>query len=119
MKAFICPVHILGVWLARHCRGARPFIHITPGGARAELKSRLTRIGVTDADKYWLHDLRRGHAQYPVDGGGRVKDILAAGEWTSPKFTAYLDIEKMEAEAVVEAHVNESDNEDEDSGPAV
>ena len=41
--------------------------------------------------------------------GDRLADILRAGEWRSPAFLLYLDMTKLESSLVVEAHLNESD----------
>ena len=70
-------------------------------------------MGIDHANSYWLHDLRRGHAQDMVDNGGRLCDILRAGEWTSPAFTSYLNLEAVETAGVVEAHMAESDDDEE------
>jgi hypothetical protein len=93
--------------------GSTPFAGETAGSARLKLKARLHALKVPSAGRYWLHDLRRGHAQDLVDNGGNLCEILAAGEWSSPKFTAYLDLNKVETAGVVEAHLAESDDEDE------
>ena len=39
--------------------------------------------------------------------------ILEAGEWRSPAFLNYLDINKLEADVVVQAHLDESDGDPE------
>ena len=44
--------------------------------------------------------------------GAPLWQILAAGEWRSPAFLEYLDKHKLEVDAVVQAHVDESDGED-------
>ena len=109
----MCPVHVLGKWVQTLPAGATPFTSVSPGAARSDLKARLFRLGIEGAGKYWLHDFRRGHAQDLVDNGGRLSEILAAGQWSSPKFTAYLDLNKVETGGVVEAHMLESEDEDE------
>ena len=40
--------------------------------------------------------------------------ILEAGEWRSPAFLDYLDTNELEADAVVEAHMDESSGEEMD-----
>ena len=112
-KAALCPVHVLGAWVDSLDDRSTPFAGITAQAARKDLKKRLFQIGIDGASSYWLHDLRRGHAQDMVDSGGRLCEILKAGEWTSPAFTAYLDLEAVEMAGVVEAHLAESDDEDE------
>ena len=39
-------------------------------------------------------------------------EILAAGEWRSPAFMKYLDLHRLETDVVVQAHMDESDDED-------
>jgi hypothetical protein len=107
----LCPVHTLGTWVEGHAAGSKPFARVSAQEARADFKRRLFRLGIEGASSYWLHDLRRGHAQDMVDGGGRLCEILKAGEWTSPAFTKYLDIEAVEMAAVVEANMAESEDE--------
>lgn len=43
--------------------------------------------------------------------GASLYEILKAGEWSSPAFLNYLDLHELEKEAVVEAHMDESDDE--------
>ena len=45
--------------------------------------------------------------------GAPLWEILEAGEWTSPAFLKYLDLHRLDAELVVQAHVGESDSEEE------
>ena len=43
--------------------------------------------------------------------GATLAVILAAGEWRSPAFLSYIDeATKLETDVVVEAHVDESDD---------
>ena len=106
-----CPVHVLGPWLDSLPPGSKPFSGITAVAARRDLKRRLRCLKVKAADTYWLHDLRRGHAQDMVDNGGRLCEILKAGEWSSPAFTAYLDLDAVEQAGILEAHLDESEDE--------
>ena len=81
---------------------------------------------------YRTHDLRRGHARdlqlsgtgtsfslfvvslmYDVVGAP-LYEILQAGEWRSPAFLKYLDMETFERDLVIQAHLNE-ESEDGDS----
>jgi len=105
-------VHVIGKWIAELPCGTKPFQHISAQRARDALKRYLLDMGVAGASEHWLHDLRRGHAQDLLDSGARLNEILAAGEWASPRFTAYLDMEGLENAAVVEAHMMESDDEE-------
>jgi hypothetical protein len=112
-KPTLCPVHVLGPWVSGHPPLSTPFAGVTAACAREDLKSRLFRKDIDHANFYWLHDLRRSHPQDMVDNGGRLCDILRAGEWTSPAFTSYLNLEAVETAGVVEAHMAESDDDEE------
>ena len=46
--------------------------------------------------------------------GAPLYEILQAGEWRSPAFLKYLDMETLERDLVIQAHLNE-ESEDEDS----
>ena len=128
-----CPVHVLGRYFTELGCGARPFGNITASRALACLRLMLVRIGVADAEKYRTHDFRRGHAKdLQLSGapagswshcapcvvvcglsGASLYEILAAGEWRSPAFMDYLDWARLEADTVLQAHVDESDEEGE------
>lgn len=41
--------------------------------------------------------------------GAPLATILAAGEWRSPAFLAYIDQNRLETDVVVAAHQDESD----------
>ena len=47
-----------------------------------------------------------------VDSGSPLAEILRAGQWKSPAFLLYLDINKMEACLAVASCVAESDDEE-------
>ena len=70
----------------------------------------LAAVGVPDAASYRTHDLRRGHAADIQERGGNLAEILSAGEWSSPAFLSYLDVNRLEQGAVLEAHLAESDS---------
>ena len=60
-----------------------------------------------------LHDFRRGQAQDLIDSGASPAQILRAGEWSSPAFLVYLDLNKLDRDAATAAViVEESDNEE-------
>ena len=45
--------------------------------------------------------------------GAPLWKILEAGEWRSPAFLSYLDMNRLETDLVVQAHLEESDAEHE------
>jgi hypothetical protein len=47
-----------------------------------------------------------------VESGASLAVILAAGEWRSPAFMAYVDRANYEGEAILAAHLAESSDED-------
>lgn len=105
-----CPVHALGAWFAGLPVGTKPFSDITAAGSLSTLRFFLAQLGVKDAALYRTHDLRRGHALDLQQRGGTLREILQAGEWSSPAFLSYLDMTQLELGAVVEAHLAESED---------
>ena len=105
-----CPVHALGAWFAGLPVGTRPFADISAGSSLSTLRFSLGQLGVRDAALYRTHDLRRGHALDLQQRGGTLREILQAGEWSSPAFLSYLDMTQLELGAVVEAHLAESED---------
>ena len=108
-----CPVHALGAWLNSRPDGDAPWAGWCATSVRSALRAALRHVAVGDADAYGTHSFRRGHAQDIVEFGGRVTDILKAGDWQMPAWMRYLDIEKMERQAVAEAHFGASSSDDE------
>ena len=95
-----------------------------------KLRVMLAAIRVDGPERYRCHDIRRGHAldlQCAGVGvwscwvhvccfscsGAPLWEILEAGEWSSPAFLKYLDLHRLDAELVVQAHVGESDSDEE------
>ena len=74
-----CPVHVLGAYMAALPKGHQPFAHIPAGSARAGLRRMLQNAEVPDAHLYWLHDLRRGHADDLRAAGASTEVVRAAG----------------------------------------
>ena len=109
--AATCPVHVLGKYLDEFAIGNRLFAGFSPGLVLSRLRRRLGQLGVADASSYRAHDFRRGHAQDLRESGASLKEILTAGEWRSPAFLAYLDLESLEHDFVLQAHLDESDDE--------
>lgn len=105
-----CPVHVIGPVLDQLAPGMPLFNEISAASALHVLREMLTLLGVDQAMAYRTHDLRRGHALDLQLSGAPLYEILAAGEWKSPAFLAYLDIERLERDVVVQAHVDESDD---------
>lgn len=103
-------MHVLGPWLLAWPEGYRPFGHLTSRTARDTMKTQLAGLGVADAGGYWLHDFRRGHTQDLLTKGATLAVILRAGEWISPAFMSYPDMQGLEKAAVVETHQVESDS---------
>ncbi len=92
--------------------GARPFAAINKARALADLRAMLKAIGVAEAECFRTHDVRRGHAEDLLESGAPLVEILRAGEWRSAAFANYIDDDKLEAGAVLDAHWIASDDED-------
>ena len=71
----------------------------------------LAVVGVAEADAYRTHDLRRGHAEDMLLNGATLAEILRAGDWRSPSFLFYLNVQQLEMERTVEAHLEDSSDE--------
>ena len=69
---------------------------------------------VLKASLYRTHDFRRGHARDLQASGASLVEILQAGQWKSPAFLNYLDVNSLESEAVLQAHLEESSDSDDD-----
>jgi len=107
-----CPVHEVGRGMSSWQAGATPFKHLKGAAVLATLRRRLALLAVADAASYVTQDFRRGHARDLQANGATLAEILKAGEWKSPAFMSYLDLDKLETEAVIEAHLEESACED-------
>ena len=77
------------------------------------MRLKLHQLGLENASRFRTHDLRRGHALDLLRAGANLGEILRAGQWRSPAFLQYLDLEELERDAVLEAHLDESSSEDE------
>ena len=103
---------MLGPWYDAMPPGARPFAGFSAAHALEVLRSLLVAVKVPNAEKHRTHDLRRGHARDLQASGAPLLEILRAGGWRSPAFLTYLDLEQLEHDAVVEAHLAESSDDD-------
>ena len=109
---WLCPVHVLGEWLGRLPIGSQPFTCYSAGTARSTLRDYLGQLAIAEAMAHSLHDFRRGHARDLTSAGGNLRVILEAGEWSSPAFLKYLDTEQVESQVVVQAHIDDSEDDD-------
>ena len=110
-----CPVHIAGPYLDRHGEGQGLFAGVTAASALKVLRQLLAVLKVEGAGEYRTHDFRRGHAKDLQQSGAPLWKILEAGQWRSPAFLKYLDMNSLDTELVAQAHCDESDEEPEDS----
>ena len=108
--AATCPVHVLGPLVDHTAEGVPVFGHITAASALEVLRKMLVALEVQDAGAYRTHDLRRGHALDLQLSGAPLWQILQAGEWRSPAFLQYLDLHRLDRDLVVQAHLDESDD---------
>ena len=58
------------------------------------------------------HDFRRGHTKDLQLAGATLRQILEAGEWSSPRFLKYMDMHQLDKDVVISAHLEESSDED-------
>ena len=76
----------------------------------------LAQLPLCTHHPYTLIAFRRGHAEDLRRGGSRLYEILAAGDWKSGAFLAYLDRVSLERDQVIEAQTGFSDSDEEDDG---
>ena len=107
-----CPVHLLMGYCERMADGQPLFPSCAAERVRANLRSRLCRLGVNDAYAYGTHDFRRGHTMDMVVAGAPLSQILKAGQWKSNAFLQYVEQQEVECGAVLEAHMALSDGDD-------
>ena len=107
-QASTCSVKVFGRWAATKPVGTALFCGLNAGMATKLLRCILAALKVEGAERYRLQDFRRGHADDLANSGASLLEILKAGEWRSPAFLKYLNIESLERHSVVQAHVDES-----------
>ena len=107
-----CPVLVLWKFFAEFDVGQQPFKGFSAGTALSFLRNLFTWLDIPDSAEYRTHDLRRGHARDLQESGASLVEILQAGQWRSPAFLQYLDVQELEWDAVLAAHLNESSDDD-------
>ena len=98
-----CPVHALADMFSVTEAAATPF-SARAGSINVALRRRLAIVNIPHAASYDTRCFRRGHAEDIAHSDSGLREILAAGEWSSKRFREYLDVEKLEDAAVVVAH---------------
>ena len=106
-----CPRHVLWPYFQKLAVGQAPFAGLSPSSANDLLRQCLAAGRVPKAAAFRCHDLRRGHCKDLQQAGATLRAILEAGEWTSPRYLEYLDLEELERDIVIDAHLVESDEE--------
>ena len=109
----VCPVHVLGPILDATPEGQPLFGGITAKNALEVLRGTLKVLKIKDAKFYGTHDFERGHALDLERSGAPLWKILEAGEWRSAAFLKYLDLNLIDRDVVVQAHLDD-DTENED-----
>ena len=119
--AATCPVHVLGRFIDSLPAGCCPFACVSRRRLTEDLRLHLSLIGISDVGEYSSKVFRRGHAQDMLARGVDLRDILAAGEWTSSavcRYTEHGDAE-LEAGLVLRTHLDESSDGDRGKPAAV
>ena len=97
-----CPRH-LGHLLRGAAKGEPLFGGITPAKTLDVLREILKRLEIPNAEPYRTHDLRRGHTLDLQAARTSLQDMKRGGEWRSSAIASYLDLARLEADAVAEA----------------
>ena len=96
--------------MQKQSQGTLLFAGISATAAVKALREWLSEYcGVANAHLYRTHDIRRGHARDLQQAGAPLWEILAAGQWRSPAFLRYLDLHKLEEDAVSQSHTDRSE----------
>ena len=104
-----CPVHALGGYLKKIPKGPCAFPTVSDRAANRRLRKMLRLIGVSDAENYTTHCLRRGHTMDLAECGSTLSEILEADVWCSRRFALYVDVEKLKGSAALAAKLDEFD----------
>ena len=107
-----CPVHVLWKYFVPMPVGSSPFAWTDGKHANDVLRACCAAVKEKKASSFRCHDFRRGHTEDMKAAGATLKQILDAGQWSSPRFLAYIDVNTLERDVVVSAHLDESDDED-------
>ena len=87
-------------------------MHMSPRYVVSELRRRLALLKTPFAQDYDTRCFRRGHAEEIARSTGNLRELLAAGEWSSKRFTEYLNLEELEDLVASRADGNGSSDED-------
>ena len=113
-SAATCPVHVLGRLVDGLPTGKCIFGNISSEDVRTTLRARVKQLRQPGPHEFNTHDFRRGHARDLANSkASTVKSIMQMGEWTSSAMIKYLNVNELEAQAVIEAHIAESESEHE------
>ena len=97
-----CPAHRLESRLRGAATG-QPLFNMTYNSFLSELRRFLRLLGVAQWAQYGSHALRRGSAQDLMEGGGKLSEVLQAGEWASRASLAYQNRHWLDEGALAEA----------------
>ena len=107
-----CALHLIKPLLESAETGTAMFKLISPDDAVKKLRQLLSAVGVRDARLYRPHDLRRGHAEDLRLEGAPLWKILAAGEWRSAAFQAYLGLHKLDVDDALSGALDDESDDD-------
>ena len=102
--------------LARAADDARRFIipaRCRVSHSRFPARAREGFAGLRQAAVLHFRFFRRSHGKF-VFGGAQLWQILEAGEWRSPAFMKYLDVHRLETDLVMQAHIDDESESEED-----
>ena len=84
--------------------GTKVFQGLDKQKALKNMRELLHAAKMPGAMQLRTHDLRRGHAQDLAKRGCNLRQLLEAAQWRSSAFTAYLDMDGVEDDAVAKSH---------------
>ena len=107
-----CALRLLKPLMESAEPGTVMFKLISPDDAVKKLRQLLSAVGVRDARLYRPRDFRRGHAEDLRSEGAPLWKILAAGEWRSAAFQAYLGLHKLDVDDALSGALDDESDDD-------
>ena len=109
----VCPVHCVSELVVTQNRQRRgKLFSLSETGFVRTLREHLSYLQVDSPKLYSSHSFRRGTAQELIASpGGRLVEVLKAGEWSSSSFLEYQDREEIDQLALLDVICEEDEDE--------
>jgi hypothetical protein len=106
----LCAVCSLQAWMERNPSDNNIF-NISTHTFLKYFRRDLAEAGIANPERYGSHAFRRGMARDIILAGGTLGTLLAAGQWSSGAYKAYLQSQAVDEHAVAKLLIDHSDDE--------